>query len=87
MPRDYKHRAQKKKAKKPLPGWLWLITGLLLACLFLLLEGSPWTSYLLVSGVFVGVATTALGLALIVRIKEAYGTVEEDEIHEQDERS
>jgi len=30
VPRDYKHRAQKKKAKKPLPGWLWLITGLLL---------------------------------------------------------
>lgn len=30
MPRDYKHRAQKKKAKKPLPGWLWLLTGLLL---------------------------------------------------------
>lgn len=30
MPRDYKHRAQKKKPKKPLPGWLWLITGLLL---------------------------------------------------------
>lgn len=30
MPRDYKHRAQKRKAKKPLPGWLWLITGLLL---------------------------------------------------------
>ena len=30
VPRDYKHRAQKKKARKPLPGWLWLITGLLL---------------------------------------------------------
>ena len=30
MPRDYKHRAQRKKAKKPLPGWLWLIIGLLL---------------------------------------------------------
>jgi cell division protein FtsN len=30
VPRDYKHRAHKKKAKKPLPGWLWLITGLLL---------------------------------------------------------
>jgi len=28
--RDYKHRAQKKPAKKPLPGWLWLLTGLLL---------------------------------------------------------
>ena len=30
MARDYKHRAQTKKVKKPLPGWLWLITGLLL---------------------------------------------------------
>ena len=30
VPRDYKHRAQKRKAKKPLPGWLWLVTGLLL---------------------------------------------------------
>ena len=29
MPRDYKHRAQKKPARKPLPGWLWLLTGLL----------------------------------------------------------
>ena len=30
MPRDYKNRAQKKPPKKPLPGWLWLLTGLLL---------------------------------------------------------
>ena len=30
-----------------------------------------------------GVATTALGLALVVRIREAYGTIEEDEIQEQ----
>jgi hypothetical protein len=30
VPRDYKHRAQKKPPKKPLPAWLWLITGLLL---------------------------------------------------------
>lgn len=30
MPRDYKHRAQKRPPKKPLPGWLWLFTGLLL---------------------------------------------------------
>jgi cell division protein FtsN len=28
--RDYKHRAQRKPKKKPLPGWLWLLTGLLL---------------------------------------------------------
>ena len=30
MPRDYKHRAQKRPSKKPLPAWLWLLTGLLL---------------------------------------------------------
>jgi len=32
----------------------------------------------------VGVATLALGLALVIRINEAYGTVEEDEIFGQD---
>lgn len=30
MPRDYKYRAQRKPKKKPLPAWLWLLTGLLL---------------------------------------------------------
>jgi cell division protein FtsN len=30
VPRDYKHRAHKKPKKRPLPGWLWLLTGLLL---------------------------------------------------------
>jgi cell division protein FtsN len=30
VPRDYKHRAQRKPSKKPLPAWLWLLTGLLL---------------------------------------------------------
>jgi cell division protein FtsN len=30
VPRDYKNRAQKKPPKRPLPGWLWLLTGLLL---------------------------------------------------------
>ena len=39
---------------------------------------------LILTAIVVGVATTALGLALIVRIKEAYGTVEEDEIQIQD---
>ena len=29
-------------------------------------------------------AAMAVALALIIRIKEAYDTVEEDEIHEQD---
>jgi len=30
VPRDYKHRALKRPPKKPLPGWLWLVTGVLL---------------------------------------------------------
>ena len=33
-----------------------------------------------IATIVVGVASTAVGLALAVRIKEAYGTVEEDEI-------
>ena len=32
----------------------------------------------------VGIATTALGLSLVVRIKEAYGSIEEEEIQQQD---
>jgi len=32
----------------------------------------------------VGVATTALGLALVVRIHEAYGSTEEDDILAED---
>lgn len=30
MSRDYKHRAQKRPPRRPLPGWLWLLTGVLL---------------------------------------------------------
>ena len=40
---------------------------------------------LMLTAIVVGIATTALALALVVRIKEAYGTIEEDEIYEQDE--
>ena len=40
---------------------------------------------LILTAIVVGVATTSLALALIVRIHEAYGTVEEDEIHRLDE--
>ena len=45
---------------------------------------NPLTHVLILTAIVVGVATTALGLALIVRIKEAYGSIEENEIHEQD---
>ncbi len=45
---------------------------------------NPLPSVLMLTAIVVGVATTALALALIVRIREAYGTVEEDEILEQE---
>ena len=45
---------------------------------------NPLPHVLILTAIVVGVATTALGLALVVRINEAYGTVEEDEIIEAD---
>ena len=45
---------------------------------------NPLPHALILTAIVVGVSTTALGLALIVRIREAYGTIEEDEIHDQD---
>jgi len=46
---------------------------------------NPLPHVLILTAIVVGIATTALGLALVVRIKEAYGTVEEDEIYAKDE--
>ncbi len=46
---------------------------------------NPLPHVLILTAIVVGVATTALGLALVVRIREAYGTVEEEDIHVQDE--
>lgn len=46
---------------------------------------NPLPHVLILTAIVVGVATTALGLALVVRIKEAYGTIEEEEIHQQDQ--
>tara|TARA_Y100000588_G_scaffold390041_1_gene494399 strand:- start:1437 stop:1793 length:357 start_codon:yes stop_codon:yes gene_type:complete len=45
---------------------------------------NPLPHVLILTAIVVGVATTSVGLALVVRIKEAYGTIEEDEIHQQD---
>lgn len=55
----------------------------------ILMEGDPIYSnpvphVLILTAIVVGVATTALGLSLVIRIHEAYGTVEEDEIHDLD---
>ena len=41
---------------------------------------NPLPHVLILTAIVVGVATTALGLALVVRIQRAYGTIEEDEI-------
>ena len=43
---------------------------------------NPLPHVLMLTAIVVGVATTALALAIIVRIREAYGTIEEDEIRE-----
>ena len=45
---------------------------------------NPLPHVLILTAIVVGIATTALGLALVVRIYEAYDTIEEDEIHAQD---
>ena len=41
---------------------------------------NPLPHVLILTAIVVGVATLALGLALVVRIREAYGTIEEDDI-------
>lgn len=41
---------------------------------------NPLPHVLILTAIVVGVATMALGLALAVRIREAYGSIEEDEI-------
>jgi len=45
---------------------------------------NPLPHVLILTAIVVGVATLALGLALVVRVREAYGSIEEDEILEQD---
>lgn len=45
---------------------------------------NPLPHVLILTAIVVGVATLALGLAIVVRIREAYGSVEEDELLEAD---
>jgi multicomponent Na+:H+ antiporter subunit C len=51
------------------------------------LYSNPLTHVLILTAIVVGIATTALGLAIVVRIHECYGTVEEDEIHARDKQA
>ncbi len=48
---------------------------------------NPLPHVLILTAIVVGVATLALGLALVVRIREAYGGIEEDEILALDEQA
>lgn len=43
---------------------------------------NPLPHVLILTAIVVGIATTALGLALIIRIRESFDTIEEDEIFE-----
>lgn len=45
---------------------------------------NPLPSVLMLTAIVVGIATTALALSLIVRIREDYGTIDEDKILEMD---
>jgi len=45
---------------------------------------NPLPHVLMLTAIVVGVATTAVALALVVRIRDAYGTIEEDAITAQD---
>jgi multicomponent Na+:H+ antiporter subunit C len=45
---------------------------------------NPLPQVLMLTAIVVGIATLAVGLSLVVRIRGSYGTVEEDEIIAQD---
>lgn len=48
---------------------------------------NPLPHVLILTAIVVGVATTALGLSLVVRINESYGTIEEEDLSEMDGES
>lgn len=45
---------------------------------------NPLPQVLILTAIVVGISTTALGLAIVVRIKESYDTIEEHEIQSLD---
>ena len=50
------------------------------------LYSNPLPHVLILTAIVVGISTTALALALVIRIKQAYGSIEEDEIQALDEQ-
>ena len=51
------------------------------------LYSNPLPHVLILTAIVVGVATTALGLALVVRIHNAYGTIEDEEIDKLEDQN
>ena len=47
---------------------------------------NPLPQVLILTAIVVGISTLALGLGIVVRIKEEYGSIEEHEIQEIDRR-
>ncbi len=50
------------------------------------LFSNPLPQVLILTAIVVGISTMALGLGIVVRIKEEYGSIEEHEIQEIDQR-
>ena len=48
---------------------------------------NPLPHVLILTAIVVGIATTAVGLAIAVRIKETYGTIEEHELSDAEQVS
>lgn len=51
------------------------------------LYSNPLPHVLILTAIVVGVATSALALALTIRIKQAYGTIEEETIQQEDQNA
>ncbi|MDJ0709511.1 MAG: cation:proton antiporter subunit C [Woeseiaceae bacterium] len=47
---------------------------------------NPLPQVLILTAIVVGISTMALGLGIVVRIKEEYGSIEEDKVQEMDRR-
>ncbi|MEO0998152.1 MAG: cation:proton antiporter subunit C [Pseudomonadota bacterium] len=50
------------------------------------LFSNPLPQVLILTAIVVGISTTALGLGIVVRIREEYGSIEEHDIQETDRR-
>ena len=46
---------------------------------------SPFPHVLILTAIVVGIATLSVGLALVIRINNEFGTIEEDELFEKEE--